>query len=713
VPDIHCGGCIRRIELALGRLDGVELARVNLSTKRAAVRWRADQAPPPLVETLRKLGFAAHLSEPAEAAKDARLWALIRALAVAGFGSGNIMLLSMSVWAGADPAARDMFHWLSAAIALPTVAYSGRVFFASAWSALRRGRTNMDVPISIGVLLTVAMSLYDTLNHGPHAYFDAATSLLFFLLIGRTLDHVMRAKARNAVEGLARLTPRGALVIDEADGRRYLALDLIEPGMRLLVAAGERVPVDGHVAEGLSDLDGSIVSGESAPQPASCGTAVQAGMMNLTGPLTVVASARAQESFMAEMVRLMEAAEAGRSGYRRIADRAARIYAPVVHAAALLSFVGWFAATGDVHRAVTVAVAVLIVTCPCALGLAVPMVQMIAARRLFEAGIMVKDGGALERLTAVDTVVFDKTGTLTLGDVRLRDLESVDPDALGIASALAAASRHPYSRALEAAGRHVRTRLAFSRIAERPGLGMEAEAEGATYRLGRPPWALDDGRQPDDADVVLSKDGARVAAFRFDDRLRAGACETVAALARQGFELAILSGDRPDAVGRIASEVGIPRAEGGLTPADKTARLAALAAEGRTVLMIGDGLNDAPALASAHVSMAPATAAEIGRNAADFVFLRESLEAAPTAIAIARSAAALIRQNFGLAAAYNLIAIPIAVAGLVTPLVAALAMSLSSVVVVCNALRLKAPLPVRGAAPAGRIGRIARKATSS
>ncbi|RXF70911.1 heavy metal translocating P-type ATPase [Hansschlegelia zhihuaiae] len=709
VPDIHCGGCVRRIELALGRLDGVEQARVNLSTKRAAVRWRADRSPPPLMETLRELGFAAHLSEPAETAKDVTLWRLIRALAVAGFASSNVMLLSMSVWSGADPAARDMFHWLSAAVALPAVAYSGRVFFASAWGALKRGRANMDVPISIGVLLTVAMSLYDTVNHGPHAYFDAATSLLFFLLIGRTLDHVMREKARNAVEGLARLAPRGALVVDATGARRYLAVDLIEPGMRLLVAAGERIAVDGHVAHGRSDLDCSVVSGESAPQPAAPGTAVQAGMLNLTGPLTVVATARAKDSFMAEMVRLMEAVEAGRSGYRRIADRAAQVYAPAVHAAAFLSFVGWLAATGDVHRAVTIAVAVLIVTCPCALGLAVPMVQVIAARRLFENGIMVKDGGALERLNAVDSVVFDKTGTLTLGDVRLRDAAAIGPDALAAAAALAAASRHPYARAIETAGRHVRTPLAFREIAERPGLGMEAEAGGAVYRLGRPCWALEGGATPsDDADVILSKDGRPLAAFRFDDRLRSGARETVAALSSAGFDLTILSGDRPEAVRRIAAEVGIARFEGGLTPAGKTERLAALAAEGRKTLMIGDGLNDAPALASAHVSMAPATAADVGRNAADFVFLRESLEAAPAAIAIARRSAVLIRQNFGLAAVYNAIAAPVAIAGLVTPLVAAIAMSLSSIVVVANALRLKNPASVRDDAAGARAGLTAR-----
>ena len=316
--------------------------------------------------------------------RTARSSTLVRALAVAGFAAGNIMMLSVAVWSGADAEARDLFHWLSAAIALPCLAYSGRVFFRSAWQALSHGRTNMDVPISIGVLLAFGMSLYETVHHGPHAYFDAATSLLFFLLIGRTLDHVMRERARTAVEGLARLAPRGASVRQADGSQRYLPVEDIRPGMAVLLAAGDRVPVDGRIVEGRSEIDGSLVSGESVPRPVAAGDCLQAGTLNLSGPLTLEATAAAQDSFLAEMTRLMEAAEAGRTAYRRIADRAARLYAPVIHVTAFATFVGWMILTGDAHRAITVAIAVLIITCPCALGLAVPMVQVVAARRLFE-----------------------------------------------------------------------------------------------------------------------------------------------------------------------------------------------------------------------------------------------------------------------------------------------------------------------------------------
>ena len=691
VPDVHCGACIHTVEKALGGLKGVSSARVNLSTKRVTIKWRADiETPPPFIETLRNVGYEAHLFEVDGDAKDATLSELIRALAVSGFAAGNIMLFSVSVWSGAEPATRDLFHGLSALIALPTLLYAGRPFFRSAWQALRHGRTNMDVPISLGVSLAFGMSLYETAIHGPHAYFDASVSLLFFLLIGRTLDHMMRERARVAVKGLARLAARGALV-QQADGSQtYLPVAEIKPGMTILLAAGERVPVDAVVTQGLSELDVSLVTGESVPQPAQPGAELRAGTLNLTGPLTITANAAANDSFLAEMLRMMEAAEQGRSTYRRIADRASSLYAPVVHLTALLTLIGWMFVEGDWHHAITIAVAVLIITCPCALGLAVPMVQVVAARRLFEAGIMIKDGGALERLAEVDTVVFDKTGTLTQGNPRLVDADRLDSSMLTLAGTIAAHSRHPFSRALASAARAAQPPITFDAISEVPGCGMEARMGGSILRLGRPEWALDcvAGADINASSVVLSRDGKRLADFRFEDSLRTGAAESVTELKHDGFSIEVVSGDREAPVSALAASLGVA-AFAGVLPGGKAEHVADLAKAGKKVLMVGDGLNDTPALMAAHASMAPASAADVGRNAADLVFLRDNLEAVPLAIAVSREAQKLVRQNLALAVGYNFIAVPIAILGYVTPLVAAIAMSGSSIVVVANALRLR------------------------
>jgi len=696
VPGISCGGCIRKIEASLGDLPGVARARVNLSTKRVAVDWRESAGPPPLGEALSKLGYEAYLHEAREDAKDPQLGRLIRALAVAGFASMNIMGLSVSVWSGAAGETRDLFHWLSAAIALPTLAYSGRVFFQSAWRALRHGQTNMDVPISIGVLLAFAMSLYDTIHHQPHAYFDAAVSLLFFLLIGRTLDHVMREKARAAVTGLGRLAAYGATVVTPDDERTYLPTTELEPGMTILLRAGDRVPVDSVVLDGASDIDASLATGESMPEPVIPGSGLRAGTLNLTGALTIRATSAAQDSFLAEMVRLMEAAEGGRSHYRRIADRAARLYAPVVHSAALLSFLGWMLATGDWHRALTIAVAVLIITCPCALGLAVPMVQVVAARRLFEHGVMVKDGSAMERLVEIDTIVLDKTGTLTMGRPSLRRDVAGDEAWLAIAAKIGAHSHHPYAQALAAAT--APADIAFDTITEHAGLGLEARIGRDVWRLGRDEWALgEEASSP--GGTVLACNGKLAQAFAFEDTLRPGTVAAVAALRDRGYMLEIISGDTADAVTPVAAELRIDLAKAGLLPTEKTAHLASLASAGRKTLMVGDGLNDAPALVAAHVSIAPGSAADVGRQAADFVFLRSDLGSVPFTIATAIAADRLIRQNFGLAALYNVVALPIAIAGYVTPLVAALAMSGSSILVVANALRLGPRVTSRRRAP--------------
>jgi Cu2+-exporting ATPase len=690
VPGVHCAACIHAIESSLKKLTGVASARVNLSTRRLSVCWREGE-PPPVMTVLDQLGYEAHLFDvDNEPGRDETLAELIRAVAVAGFAAGNIMLLSVSVWSGAEDATRDLFHWISALIAIPALAFAGRIYFRSAWNALSHGRMNMDVPIALGISLAYGMSLYETINHGEHAYFDASVSLLFFLLIGRTLDHVMRERARVAVRGLRRLAARGATVIRQDGSHDYVPLEEIEAGSMLLLAAGDRVPVDACVREGTSDVDCSLVSGESEPQRVAPGGMLRAGTMNLTGALTIEAVATAKDSFLAEMVRLMEAAEGGRARYRRIADRASALYSPVVHLTALLTFAGWMAATGDWHRAITIAIAVLIITCPCALGLAVPIVQVVAARKLFENGIMVKDGSAMERLAEIDTVVFDKTGTLTLGTPQLTNGDLIDRTALAIAAELAMYSHHPVARAIAQAGASAGpSPFRFTEIREVPGCGLEAKADGSVWRLGRAEWAF--RCQDDDIPApgaILSRDGLAVAKLICEDQIRPDAAKAISGLVSGGLSVEMLSGDHREAAYAIADRIGIANVRAGVLPGEKSDHIAAMAASDHKVLMVGDGLNDAPALVAAHVSMAPATAADVGRNAADFVFLRDSLSAVPMALSVSRRARRLILQNLVFAVAYNAVAVPIAILGFVTPLIAAIAMSLSSVMVIANALRL-------------------------
>lgn len=702
VPDMHCGACMARIEKALIKIDGVEDVRVNLTNKSVTVCWSVTINPDLFVEQLIRLGFHPVLPAAQAQRKDIQLSAYLRALAVSGFATGNIMLLSVSVWAGADDSTRLLFHWLSALIAIPAVVYAGRFFFRSAWYALRSGKSNMDVPISVGIILACTMSFYDTVTKADQVYFEAAVMLVFFLLIGRTVDHMMRQKAASAVNALHSLEPRSAQRFMANGSCESVKTSALVVGDRIVVTPGERIPADGVVVSGVSDINSELVDGESLPRTVTTNQPVLSGSLNLSAPLEIKVTAVAAESFLASMQQLVQNGEATKGAYRRLADRASQWYTPVVHSAALLAFFWWYLISGDLYRSITVAISVLIITCPCALALAVPMVQALAAQRLFSTGIVMKNGAALEKMNRIDTVVFDKTGTLTDGFPAVSRRSKFNDRSLRIAQTLASYSEHPFANAIVCIPA-VRKEMAvmdidlqIENIKEVPGFGIEAVSGSRIFRLGKRSWAanfacVNTQHEDSRTESVLTDNGFVIASFEFEQHLRTHAAQAIEQLKNHIDKLVIVSGDSAQPVQAIASRLRIDAVFSHCLPADKQINILSNAEQGRSVLMVGDGLNDAGAMAAATVSMAPAKAASVSRTVADFVFLRPSLMAVPVALSVARQAHTLIQQNFAIAILYNLIALPVAFAGLVTPLIAAIAMSTSSILVVANAMRIVPP----------------------
>lgn len=676
LPTIHCAACIGKIERGLSQIAGVRSVRVNLSLKRLTVEGPVD---PSLIEAgLADLGFEAYpldLQALTAARDDIGRMLLVR-LAVAGFAMMNVMLLSVAVWSGASDATRDLFHLISAMIALPVVAYSGQPFFQNAWSALRVKRLNMDVPISLAILLAAGMSLFETLNSGAHAYFDAALSLTFFLLIGRYLDHQTRSAARSAAKELTALEVQTAERITPS-GTQTVSTMSLNIGDDILVPSGARVPVDGVLTSAKALMDRALLTGESAAVSVQSGDALQAGEINLSAPFQIRATAVGEDTSLRRMAALIETAENGRNSYTALADRAAQIYAPAVHLLSFVAFLGWVFATGDIRHALNIAIAVLIITCPCALGLAVPAVSTAAVSRLFSAGYLVKHTTALERLAEVDHIVFDKTGTLTTpaltGLDRLNDAEQ------SIAKALAQASHHPLSKALAASLPDVLP-ATLKDIQEVAGQGVEGMFNGQPVQLGRGEW-LD----ADFAGLGIKVGTVRAVQIEAQDHVREGVVDAL-----NGLKLPceIITGDAKEPAMRLAEQLSLP-VTFQARPEDKLKRLNALADDGHMVLMVGDGLNDTAALASAHASIAPSSALEASRNAADVVALRETFADLPLVLAVARATRKLSTQNFAIAAVYNMIAVPIALAGFATPLAAALAMSVSSITVLLNSQRMR------------------------
>lgn len=709
IDGVDCAACIDEIEGAMRAVPGLVSARLNLTTHRLALVWTpAVTDASTLVMALARSGYKAYPFEQSrvEAEEQRRSQWLLKCLAVAGFAATNIMLLSVAVWSGNSsditPETRDFFHWLSALIALPAAAYAGQPFFRSALAGIKARRLNMDFPISLGICLALAMSVVETLLHGEEAYFDSAAMLLTFLLAGRFLDQSMRRRTRAAAGNLAALKGEVAHRLNADGAIVAIPVAALATGDRILVRPGDRVPADGIVRAGASEIDTSLVTGETLRKPVGVNERIYAGAMNFDGTLTIEVTAAGEGTLLDDVARLIEKAGEARSRYMRLADRAARVYAPVVHAAAASTLVFWLFAGATTHDAIIIAISVLIITCPCALALAVPAVQVVASGHLFRAGVYLNAADALERLAEIDTIVFDKTGTLTLPEPHVSNAAAIAPDLLARAARLAASSRHPLAMAV---ARIAPELVPYDEAEEVPGAGVRALVDGVEMRLGSAAFCgVSNDVPPSAADVsvIHLRHGDATACIEIRQNLRLDARATLDTLRARGFDLHILSGDRPEAVMPLAAELDVTQAQGGLDPAGKIAAIEALRAAGRKVLMVGDGLNDAPALAAAHASLSPVTAVDLAQAQADAVFLGEGLAPVAQSLSVARQARALMRENLGIAVVYNLLAVPLAVAGLVTPLIAAAAMSGSSIIVTLNALRMRGPGPQVRAARAGR-----------
>lgn len=702
ISRIHCGSCVARIESELSQIAGIKAVRVNLTLKRVRIDWDTKAGIDNAIYSLRRMGFEPQLINELDHVEDRIGKRYLRATAIAGFAAGNIMMLSVAVWSGATDANQFLFHFLSALLALIAVFYSGSIFFHSAWSALKCGKTNMDVPISVGILLSIFLGLYDMFQIGTEVYFEAATMLIFFLLVGRTLDHFMRQRAATSLDSLTRIAPRIAFELKRGEAINTSAetvqvpTESITVDSYLLVPANQRVPLDSVVVYGSTQVDTSIVNGESLPVVVEVGDELDAGV-KILGSAIVIKSRRTEaQSFLSRTQRLVESTAMAKGRFTTLSETVSRWYAPVVHSAAFGAGSIWYFFGADLHTAITIAIAVLIITCPCALGLAVPMVQVLATGRLFKQGVIVNNSSALEKLPKFDTVVFDKTGTLSHKKAYVKFGCKLNNSDSTILYAMARRSSHPYAQSIaNALEKRLSLResdITLDSFTEYPGKGAEAIYRGVVYRLGALHWidknlALGDNVKLGSTSG-FSANGNRIVNFEFNESIRDEAVTVVSALKSEGFHVHIASGDKYSAVEKIAGALRISHFIAESSPEQKSTYVNKLKEQGHNVLMVGDGINDTVALSAADVSIALHGVGDLGANSADLVLTKNSLEPILAASRLTRRTRELVYQNIVLALIYNLVAMPLAFIGLVSPLVAAVAMSISSLLVVANSLRL-------------------------
>ena len=692
---LRCPACSWLVEQRLGRVPGVVGIAVNPASARARLEWRAGAAKlSGLLRTIHALGYRPHVLGAADtlevATRERR--AALRRLAVAGFGMMQVMMFAVGLYSGAfegmDPVLREYLRLVSLLVATPVLFYAGRPFLEGAWRTLAARQLGMDVPVAAALLLAWSASVWNTFQGSGEIYFDSVTMFVFLLLLGRFAEMVARHQAGSTNDALLRLLPASALRIRDRRSEQVSAADLAV-GDEVAVPTGEAFPVDGRLLAGPALADESLLTGESAAVVKAAGDPVIGGSINSGDPARMRVTAVGHDTVLAGIVRLLERAQTERPAIARLADRWASWFVAVVLLGTVAVAGIWLAL--DPARAFGITLAVLVVTCPCALSLATPTAITAATAGLARRGLLVTRADAVESLARSDTVVLDKTGTLTLGRPSIQAVRLLGPldaeQCLRLAAALEQSSAHPLALAFRAVTGPL---PGLDEVRSVPGRGVEALCDGVLHRIGSRDFvaALAGPAEGPDHGLYLGRDGAWLAQIDVADALRPGAASAVADLVELGLRPVIASGDHEPAVRSVASAVGVTEYHARLAPQDKLRLVQSLERSGRQVAMIGDGVNDAPVLAAAQVSIAIAAGAALARTSADLVLMARGLGALPEAVRVARRTVTIIRQNLAWAAGYNLVALPLAAAGLVPPWAAAIGMSASSLLVVANAWRL-------------------------
>ncbi len=715
---VRCTACIWLNQSVLGRLPGVLGVGINATTHRAQLRWDPRRIKlSEILAAVRRIGYRAHPydARQQEAAQRAEQKQSLWRLFVSGFGMMQVMMYALPVYlaepGSMTPDIEQLMRWAGLILTLPVVIYSAGPFFHSAWRDLRLGRMGMDLPVALGIGVAFTASAWSTFSGRGEVYFDSVSMFVFLLLCGRYLEIKARHAVARSLDFLSRAIPEVALRLDPAGESEQVPVSVLRPGDRVLVRSGERVPVDGVVEDGNSFVDESLLSGESRPVARQTGDRLTGGSTNVAHPLLMRVERVGADTVLSSIVRLTQQAATERPRLVANAERVTGWFVAATLALAAGAAAAWW--FFEPARARWVAVSILVVTCPCALSLATPVALTVATGRLARQGLIVCRGHVVETLARATDVVLDKTGTLTLGQLRLTRTHVLadmdEADCLAIAAALEQGTMHPIAKALSTAGPPA---LALRNSKHHAGLGVEAELDDHVYRLGRPEFVVAAHKAPapwqrpvlpSGSSIAMLGDESRcLALFVFGDELRPDAGEFIEALQRAGKRVHLLSGDRDETVGQIAAALGIETATANASPQTKLGYVQALQRERRVVAMIGDGINDAPVLAQASVSIAMGDGAWMAQRQADAVLLSGRLGDLRAAFDTSARTLAIIRENLLWALAYNLTAVPLAALGMVTPWMAGIGMSASSLVVILNSLRLLRQPGVPAARPMPR-----------